>query len=108
MLAAAAIGTGFGGENHLVVQIALILLGLGWGAVTVAGAALLTEVTAPQLRPKRQGQPDTVMNTAGALAGASSGIFFALGGFPLLSALCALIVGGGVVLALKLFRTQSR
>lgn len=108
MLAAAAIGTGFGGENHLVVQIALILLGLGWGAVTVAGAALLTEVTAPQLRPKRQGQSDTVMNTAGALAGASSGIFFALGGFPLLSALCALIVGGGVVLALKLFRTQSR
>ena len=32
----------FSGASHLLVQIAMTVLGLGWGAVTVAGAALLT------------------------------------------------------------------
>ena len=106
---AAAVGcTAFGGESHLVVQIGLVLLGLGWGAVTVAGAALLTDVTPAASRPKRQGQSDTVMNASGALAGATSGVLFAIGGFPLLSLLGAALVAGGVVLVLRLFSLVRR
>lgn len=106
---AAAVGcTAFGGESHLVIQIGLVLLGLGWGAVTVAGAALLTDVTPAANRPKRQGQSDTVMNASGVLAGATSGVLFAIGGFPLLSLLGAALVAGGVVLVLRLFSLVRR
>lgn len=101
LLAAAAGCTGFGGASHLIIQVGLILLGLGWGAVTVAGAALLTTITPPDVRPKRQGQSDTWMNAAGATAGALSGLVFAVGGFPVLSVVAAmLIVAAALVLGL--------
>lgn len=93
VLAVSAVGTAFGGGSMLVIQAALVLLGLGWGMVTVAGAAHLTAVTAVQDRPRRQGQSDTSMNAAGALFGAVSGAIFAVGGFGLLSA-----VAGGLLL----------
>ncbi|MGK0715471.1 MFS transporter [Leucobacter sp. W1153] len=108
ILAAAVACTALGGNSHLVIQIGLVLLGLGWGAVTVAGAALLTEVTPAASKPKRQGQADTVMNASGALAGATSGVLFAMGGFPLLSLLGAVLVAGGVVLVLRLFPLLRR
>ena len=108
ILAAAVACTAFGGDSHLAIQIGLVLLGLGWGAVTVAGAALLTEVTPAGIRPKRQGQSDTVMNASGALAGATSGVLFAIGGFPLLSLLGAALVAGGVILVLRLFSLVRR
>ncbi|MGK0742303.1 MFS transporter [Leucobacter sp. Z1108] len=108
ILAAAVACTAFGGDSHVVIQIGLVLLGLGWGAVTVAGAALLTEVTPAGIRPKRQGQSDTVMNASGALAGATSGVLFAIGGFPLLSLLGAILVASGVVLVLRLFSLVRR
>ncbi len=103
LLGAATVCTALGGDSHLVIQIGLILLGLGWGAVTVAGAALLTEVTPAGIRPKRQGQSDTTMNASAAVAGAASGVLFALGGFPLLSTLGAvlLVLGVGVILRLR-------
>jgi MFS family permease len=102
MLAAAVVCTAFGGDSHTIIQIGLVLLGLGWGAVTVAGAALLTEVTPGERRTRRQGQSDTAMNAAGVLAGASSGVFFAVGGFPLLSLVGAVLVAAGVVMVLRL------
>lgn len=102
MLAAAAGCTALGGDSHLVIQIGLILLGLGWGAATVAGAALLTSVTTLAVRAKRQGQSDTVMNASGAVAGAASGLLFAIGGFPLLSALAAASIVAGVAITLRL------
>ncbi|WP_336651665.1 MULTISPECIES: MFS transporter [unclassified Leucobacter] len=80
----------FAGASHALVQIALVLLGLGWGAVTVAGAALLTEVTPSAVRPRWQGRSDTIMSAAGAVAGALSGPIFAIGDFSFL----ALVAGG--------------
>lgn len=80
----------FAGSSHLMVQIALVLLGLGWGAVTVAGAALLTEITPAHVRPKWQGRSDTFMSAAGAIAGALSGVIYAIGDFSFL----ALVTGG--------------
>lgn len=83
------------GPSHVLVQIALTLLGLGWSAVTVAGAALLTELTPTIERPKWQGRSDTVMSGAGALAGALSGVVFAVGGFSVLAlAACGVLALG--------------
>ncbi|MFA5607371.1 MAG: MFS transporter [Leucobacter sp.] len=102
VLALSAVGTGFGGGSMLVIQTALVLLGLGWGMVTVAGAAHLTAVTPVQHRPRRQGQSDTSMNAAGALFGAVSGAIFAVGGFGLLSAVAGglLLLGAAATVAL--------
>lgn len=75
----------FAGPSHTLVQVALILLGIGWGMVTVAGATLLTELTPAAERPKWQGRSDTTMSAAGAISGALSGVVFAIGDFSFLA-----------------------
>ncbi|MEN2740668.1 MFS transporter [Microbacterium sp. X-17] len=62
LLAASLLIAAFGQESTMFVTIALVLLGLGWSASTVAGAALLTESSAEDLRTRRQGRSDFVMN----------------------------------------------
>ena len=95
--------TGFGGENAVLIQIGLVLLGTGWSAVTVAASALLTASTPPDSRTKRQGQSDALMNLAGASAGALAGFAFAFGGFPALSSISAVLTLGILTLALMVF-----
>lgn len=56
------------------VMVALILLGLGWSAATVAGAALLTEATTPALRTRRQGRSDSLMSFSAAGGAVLAGI----------------------------------
>ncbi|RGE18818.1 MFS transporter [Leucobacter sp. wl10] len=102
VLALAVLGAGLGGESMPVVQVALVLLGIGWSMVTVAGSALLTEVTPVEARPRRQGQSDTAMNAAGAAAGGASGLVFAIGGFPVLAAVAGALVVLGVSAAVSL------
>ncbi len=80
------------GPSHLLVQLALTLLGVGWGLVTVAGATLLTEITPSAERPIWQGRADTFMSAAGAIAGVLSGVVFAIGDFSFLA-----IVSGGLL-----------
>lgn len=80
------------GGSHAVTITALTLLGLGWSAVTVAGATLITELTPAKDRTQRQGQSDTFMSAAGAAAGALSGVGFSIAGFPLLAVVSALLV----------------
>lgn len=67
------------------VTIALILLGLGWSAATVASSALLTESVAAQDRTTVQGFSDTVMSLAGAGGGALAGLVLAAVGYGLLN-----------------------
>ena len=55
------------------VMIALILLGLGWSAATVAGAALLTESSTVVMRPRRQGLSDSLMSLTAAVGAAAAG-----------------------------------
>lgn len=102
VLMLAALGTGFGGSDVVIIQVALVLLGVGWSAVTVAGATLLTDLTPAPLRPARQGQSDTTMNAAGALFGAVSGVIFAAGGFPVLSAVAGALIVVGIAATLRL------
>ncbi|MBK0422420.1 MFS transporter [Leucobacter sp. CSA2] len=90
------------GPSHLIVQVSLTLLGLGWSAVTVAGAALLTELTPEADRPRWQGRSDATMSAAGAIAGALSGVIFAIGDFSFLAATCAVLLALGAVASIQL------
>lgn len=96
----------FAGPSHVMVQIALTLVGVGWGLVTVAGAALLTELAPLAERPIWQGRSDTFMSAAGAVAGALAGVVFALGSFSSL----ALVSGGlltlGVIASVRVGRSK--
>lgn len=102
LLMLAALGTYMGGSDVGTIQLALVLLGLGWSAVTVAGSTLLTELTPANLRPVRQGQSDTTMNAAGALFGAVAGMIFAGGGFPVLSIVAGALIVLGVAATVRL------
>lgn len=61
-------------DDQWAVLVALLLLGLGWSAATVAGAALLTEATVTSMRPRRQGLSDTVMTLSAAVGAVLAGV----------------------------------
>lgn len=90
------------GPSHLLVQVALTLLGIGWSAVTVAGAALLTELTPEAERPRWQGRSDATMSAAGAVAGALSGVVFAIGDFSFLALACGALLALGAIASIQL------
>ena len=60
-----------------VVLLGQVLLGLGWSAATVAGAALLTEASAPELRTRRQGRSDSLMSLSAAAGSVLAGVVLA-------------------------------
>ena len=68
-------------HSTTAVTVALVLLGLGWSAATVAGAALLTESSAESLRTRRQGRNDFLMSIAGALGAIGAGGALGWAGF---------------------------
>jgi MFS family permease len=59
--------------DHTIVTIGLILLGLGWSANTVAGSALIGELSQGPKRLTIQGRSDAAMSASGALAGVLAG-----------------------------------
>lgn len=64
----------FANDREWGVMVALILLGLGWSAATVAGAALLTESSAPEARTRRQGRSDSLMSLSAAAGAVLAGV----------------------------------
>lgn len=74
LLAGALAFAVFSGTEAWGVMVALILLGLGWSAATVAGAALLTEASAPELRTRRQGRSDSLMSLSAAAGAVLAGV----------------------------------
>lgn len=74
LLAGALAFAVFAGTEAWGVMVALILLGLGWSAATVAGAALLTEASAPELRTRRQGRSDSLMSLSAAAGSVLAGV----------------------------------
>ncbi|MBP5801920.1 MFS transporter [Microbacterium maritypicum] len=74
LLAGALAFAVFTGTEAWGVMVALILLGLGWSAATVAGAALLTEASAPDLRTRRQGRSDSLMSLSAAAGSVLAGV----------------------------------
>lgn len=85
------------GDDFLLVQIAMTLVGVGWGAVTVAGSALLTDLTSLDERTVWQGRADTFMSASGAGAGVLAGIVFSLSDFSFLALVAAAVLLVGIV-----------
>ena len=74
LLAAALVVAAVSPDDQWAVLVALLLLGLGWSAATVAGAALLTESTETARRPRRQGFSDTIMTFSAAIGAVLAGV----------------------------------
>ncbi|MBS1905927.1 MAG: MFS transporter [Actinobacteria bacterium] len=91
----------FAGETPWGVMVALVLLGLGWSAATVAGAALLTEVSAPELRTRRQGRSDSLMSLSAAGGAVLAGVI--LQSFSYAGLAIAALVVVAAILALSPF-----
>jgi len=99
LLAVAVAGTS--GHSEVQITVGLVLLGIGWSASVIAGAAKLTASLAVEHRPAVQGFSDLVMNLAGALGGLLAGIVVALSGFGTLNAAAAVLTVPVIVLVLS-------
>lgn len=95
-------------DSMLAVTIALILLGLGWSAGTVAGSAMLTESVAQEDRTTVQGFSDAVMSLSGALGGAIAGVILAAVGYGLLNFFTVVLVFIVAVAVLMVMWHQRR
>ncbi|MEZ3161495.1 MFS transporter [Microbacterium sp. BWT-B31] len=99
LLVAALVTASFGQESMLAVTVALVLLGLGWSASTVAGSTLLTEASAEEQRTRRQGRSDLVMSLVGALGAIGSGMVLSWIGYGGLALLVGVLVVATVALS---------
>ncbi len=73
LLALAVVLIGTQSQSSAAVTAALVLLGLGWSASTVAGSALVSDLATGSTRVRIQGRTDTIMSLAGAIGGAGAG-----------------------------------
>lgn len=71
--------------------MSLILLGVGWSFVNVAGSALFSEVVSPATRASSQGGVDALSNLSGATAAFAAGPLLVISSFSFLS-LVAMVV----------------
>ena len=99
LVAVAVAGTS--GHSDVQITIGLVLLGVGWSASVIAGAAKLTASLAVENRPVVQGFSDLVMNLSGALGGLLAGIVVALSGYGTLNAAAAVLTLPVIALVLS-------
>lgn len=99
LLAGALLTASFGAESTPAVTIALILLGLGWSATTVAGSTLLTEASSEERRTRRQGLSDFTMSIVGAVGAIAAGGVLAWIGYGGLAAVVLVLVGAAALLS---------
>ena len=99
-LVAAVAVAGSSGHSEVQITIGLVLLGLGWSASVIAGAALLTTSVDPADRPTVQGVSDLAMSLAGASGGLLAGLVVAWSGFGTLAAVAGTLTVPVVLLVL--------
>ncbi|WP_374313858.1 MFS transporter [Microbacterium sp.] len=99
LLVAALLTASFGAESSVTVTLALVLLGLGWSATTVAGSALLTEASSERQRTRRQGLSDLIMSLVGATGAILAGLVLAWIGYGGLALAVGVLVIATVLLA---------
>lgn len=95
VLAASLLTAWLGAESMAAVTVALVLLGLGWSAATVAGATLLTEATTEALRTRRQGRSDLAMSLVGAVGATLAGVilgWIGYGGLAVVAMVAVVVV----------------
>ena len=93
ILASALVTAWLGQDSTVAVTVALVLLGLGWSASTVAGSALLTEASSTDRSTRRQGISDSTMSLVGGTGAILAGIVLGQIGYGGL----ALVVGIAVI-----------
>ncbi len=108
LLAAATIAGTAPMDGAGILGAGLFLLGLGWSATLVAGSTLLAKSVPIELRPSVQGTSDLMMNGAGALAGALSGLVIAFGSYGLLCALALVPVLGLGLSTIRLIQSDIK
>src|SRR5690625_713654 len=91
LLAAGVIAAFAPGSSLFFMNLALILLGLGWNFGLISGTALIVDSTEPSTRAKTQGTVDVSIALGGATGGAMSGMVVAGYSFEILS------LGGGIL-----------
>lgn len=89
LVAACAIAGSAAVTNHTQISVGLVLLGLGWSAMTVSAATLVTGAVTPAERPSTQGFSDMVMGLAAMGAGVASGPIVEYLGYGMLNVFCA-------------------
>ena len=94
--------------DHMIVTIGLILLGLGWSANTVAGSALIGELSQGPKRLTIQGRSDAAMSASGALAGVLAGPAVMALGYSGLSVASFAFVASAVALIALIVTLRSR
>lgn len=99
---------GTSGSSEVQITIGLTLLGIGWSASVIAGAAKLTSSLEVTTRPLVQGLSDLVMNLAGALGGLVAGIIVAASNFGTLNAAAAVLTIPVVAMVLSGRRVAAR
>lgn len=99
LLAAALLTASFGEQSTVAVTIALILLGLGWSASTVAGSTLLTEASSEERRTRRQGISDFTMSIVGAAGAVAAGAVLGWIGYGGLALVVMVFVAAAALLA---------
>src|SRR5690606_3280018 len=107
LLAASLVTAIVAGRSTAGVMVALILLGLGWSAATVAGAALLTESSTVTMRPRRQGLSDSLMSLTAAAGAAGAGWVLTQFDYAGLGAV-ALVLGIAIAVLSPLGRIRAR
>ena len=98
VVAVAVAGTS--GGSDLQITIGLTLLGLGWSASVIAGAAMLTSSVEMSARPAVQGLSDLALNMAGAFGGLLAGLVVAWQGYGTLTAAAGALTIPVIVLVL--------
>ena len=107
-LAAALLTASFGQASTTAITVALILLGLGWSASTVAGSTLLTESSSEELRTRRQGISDFTMSIVGGVGAILAGAVLGWIGYGGLALVVMVLVAASVLLAPLGWRASSR
>ncbi|WP_462421915.1 MFS transporter [Salinicoccus sp. Marseille-QA3877] len=85
LLASGIIAATASGESFLMMNLSLILLGLGWNFGLISGTALIVDSVNPATRAKTQGTVDVFIALGGATGGAMSGMVVAGSSFEVLS-----------------------
>src|SRR5699024_9379488 len=96
LLASGIVAATAPGESFLMMNLSLILLGLGWNFGLISGTALIVDASDPSTRAKTQGTVDVFIALGGATGGAMSGMIVAGSSFEILS------IAGGLLSLLLL------
>ncbi|WP_426319960.1 MFS transporter [Microbacterium sp. E-13] len=108
LLAAALLTASFGQASTTSVTVALVLLGLGWSATTVAGSTLLTESSSEALRTRRQGISDFTMSIVAGLGAIAAGAVLGGIGYGGLALVVLVLVVASVLLSPLGWRASAR